>query len=526
MDSHLAAERRVAAAAPVSRAMLRALAIVGTLAYVGLVASAYRDYAMDDAYIGFSYIANLLAGNGMVFAPGNPVEGVTNLGWLLLITPLAAFAGPVAAAKIAAFVLVLAALALVWVAARHLTIDLAARWSGFALLPATALALTAGTTDFLAFSMLGMETALLATLLLAAFATALDGPRPFAWAVLGAMAFLVHPEAVLVVPLALALSLHARAIGRDDAVRCLLVLAALLAAATATRWIYYGDVLPNTFLAKPSNGLKIVVHAILYATGKPANIAEPFTNVFALALAALGYAVLRRAFPLAAALAAAATITGVLFGLYAAPDWTLRGRYFAPYAPLALLLLALGGLEIARRLSVQPRSAAVAAAGLVLCVALPGVLQTFLLISDATRLAYPGYVMAGSTLVAPVQWIRDNLPADATIATRRVGVLGYTAPQAIFDYKFGLNDRAVAALIRAHNTQFDDPRDLALEALWRERAPDYLLEDGNIIDKIAAGHRDGFRIHGFEYRVIKTFPVGKDADWTLAERVTPPRGSP
>jgi hypothetical protein len=194
--------------------------------------------------------------------------------------------------------------------------------------------------------------------------------------------------------------------------------------------------------------------------------------------------------------------------------------------PLALLLLALGALDITRRLSAQPSSAAIAVAGLVLCIAVPGGVQTFLLVSDATRLAYPGYVVAGSTLVEPAQWIRDNLPAGATIATRRVGVLGYTAPQAIFDYKFGLNDRAVAALIRANNTQFDDPRDPALESLWRERAPDYLLEDGNVIDKISSGRRDGFRIHGLEYRVIKTFPIGTAAEWTLAARVSPRIGSP
>lgn len=526
MDGHRATAHHAEAFAPVSPALLRALAVAATLTYVGLAAWGYRGYAMDDAYIGFRYIANLLAGNGFAFAPGAPIEGVTNTGWLLLIAPLAAVAGPVAAAKIAGTLLVLATVALVAIAARHLARPLAASWSGFAFLPATTVVLVLGATDLLVFTMLGMETALLAALLVAMLAISLNGPRPVPWAMLGALAFLVHPEAALVVPLALAIGLRTRAMGRDEALHGILVFAGLVAAATAARWAYFGDVLPNTFLAKPSGGLKMVVHVIAYTTGRFANFAEPFTSLFALALCGLGYTVLRRVNALAAALAAAATLTGVAFGLYANPDWTLRGRYFAPYAPLALLLLTLGAFDIARRLSTTPRSAVIASSALIAGIAIPGVLQAITLMTPAMRLAYPGYVMAGNTLVGPAQWIRDNLPAEATIATRRVGVLGYTAPQAIFDYKFGLNDRAVAATIRAHNRQFDDPRDPALETLWRERAPDYLLEDGNVIDRISSGNRASFRIHGFEYRVIKTFPIGKDAQWTLAERVTPPTGSP
>jgi hypothetical protein len=167
-----------------------------------------------------------------------------------------------------------------------------------------------------------------------------------------------------------------------------------------------------------------------------------------------------------------------------------------------------------------------AAAALIATIAVPGMIQTFMLLLPASRLAYPGYVMAGSTLREPASWIRDNLPAEATIATRRVGVLGYTAPQAIFDYTFGLNDRAVASLIQAKGRHFGDPRDPALESLWRARRPDYLLEDANVIDRIASGNRQGIRIHGFEYRVIRTFLIGKDAEWVLAARVSPPSGSP
>jgi hypothetical protein len=59
---------------------------------------AFREYLVDDAYIGLRYIDNLLQGHGVVFNPGERVEGVTNIGWLLLLVPFSAVLGPILAA--------------------------------------------------------------------------------------------------------------------------------------------------------------------------------------------------------------------------------------------------------------------------------------------------------------------------------------------------------------------------------------------------------------------------------------------
>lgn len=48
----------------------------------------------DDAYISYRYALNLLAGHGLVFNPGERVEGYTNLLYVLLMVPLAWLAGP------------------------------------------------------------------------------------------------------------------------------------------------------------------------------------------------------------------------------------------------------------------------------------------------------------------------------------------------------------------------------------------------------------------------------------------------
>ena len=85
---------------------------------------------------------------------------------------------------------------------------------------------------------------------------------------------------------------------------------------------------------------------------------------------------------------------------------------------------------------------------------------------DATQVQtmdwFPGYVMTGSRLVPPAIWVRNHLPADAVIATRRIGVLGYYSGHAIFDYAYGLPDRKVARLVAKHGDRFDLPTDAAL----------------------------------------------------------------
>lgn len=44
-------------------------------------------FGSDDAFISYRYAANLVAGNGLVFNPGERVEGYSNLLYILLVTP-------------------------------------------------------------------------------------------------------------------------------------------------------------------------------------------------------------------------------------------------------------------------------------------------------------------------------------------------------------------------------------------------------------------------------------------------------
>ncbi|HCU97722.1 MAG TPA: hypothetical protein DGM69_00065 [Chloroflexi bacterium] len=69
-----------------------ALLVIGSLAHYWMGYFHYDwsgdAWGTDDAYITYRYAENLANGNGIVFNPGDPVEGYSNLLYLLLLTPV------------------------------------------------------------------------------------------------------------------------------------------------------------------------------------------------------------------------------------------------------------------------------------------------------------------------------------------------------------------------------------------------------------------------------------------------------
>ena len=511
-----------------------------------------RDCFVDDAYIGFQYLDNLRAGHGFVFHSGSaPVEGVSNIGWLLLLAPFADMAEPMVVAKLLGLALVLLALILTVCLGEVLAAKTVPTEDSFSLVFPPVLMLVSS-FEFVYFSLAGMETALLAVILLAMCCVALKRPHAAALPLLGAAAFLTHPEAVLVYPFYAALCWcwskddrqkllggnitswggsytadplrHTRG-GSTTATPTMrllggtLVLAGLVGGITLARFGYFGDVLPNTFYAKPSNVQQAIHNAYGFFMGQNTNVPFPLTGWLAAPLLVWGYVRLRRAMPAAADMLAAVCGTGLLMAVYSLPDWTALPRYFAPYLPAALILFWAGLNEAIQAAVAQPRMRQLAGAAIMVLLVLTSVVDGQNKIASAEE--FPGYVLAGKNLVAPSLWVRDHLPAGATIATRRIGALAYYSHRPVFDYTYGLPDRQVAHLVASAGHRFDTPNDEALAAVWRDRAPEYILEDGLIVDHIAAlagGTRQRFSVHGVEYRLIEQFPIGHDAQWVLARR--------
>lgn len=72
---------------PPKGALKRVIPYLIPLGVLGAGVLSCMGFVKDDAYISFRYAHNLVTGRGMVFNEGEPVEGYTNFLWTLIMTP-------------------------------------------------------------------------------------------------------------------------------------------------------------------------------------------------------------------------------------------------------------------------------------------------------------------------------------------------------------------------------------------------------------------------------------------------------
>ena len=231
-------------------------------------------YTLDDAWISFRVARNWLEHGALTFnADLAPVEGMTNLLWTLLSTTwIAALPSydPIFPARVVGAALYLATIGLLCLAAAELARSLGGK-EGLAALLAGTLAASSGTMAYYATS--GLETPLWTFLLAAsllAFQRASCGRSPTPALALGTLLGLLaatRPEGVLTgLLLIAALGLW----GWKRALTALLPFALLVMGMEVFRLATYGELVPNTFHAKPPSlelGIPYVARWALGATG-------------------------------------------------------------------------------------------------------------------------------------------------------------------------------------------------------------------------------------------------------------------
>jgi hypothetical protein len=320
-----------------------------------------------------------------------------------------------------------------------------------------------------------------------------------------------------------------RDVSRRRIVPALAVFSVLVLAVTLARWGYFGAVLPNTFVAKGAGGAGELVHRGWETlVGRNVNLPAPFVGSLLTALGGLATVSLWRFNRAAAAFLASAVGTGLLFSVYAPPDWTGMGRYFGPYVPAAAVLVVRGLFAgLARVPRLRASSAAGAATLVVLLFVGIGAWRGWAHLGARALGEYPGFVLSSETLVPAARWVGRELPPDTRIAARRIGALGYFGRRPVFDYAFGLTDPGVARAAAAAGDGFELPDDPGLAGLWLAARPDCLLEDEVVTARLAdrpRGPLGGARpapltVHGLRYEVIRSFSLGAGATrWVLACR--------
>ena len=433
-------------------------------ALYGLQAIRFSSWIIDDAFVTFRYAHNLVRGLGLVFNPGEHVEGYTNFSWVLLaalgmklgFSPTSFMPALGAMAGVAAIVVV-----------AHTGRRLAERAGEpheLAGLPAAVLLALTPSLAFYAVS--GLETVLF-TLLVTAAASALALGRARSFAALAVAALLTRPEAALLalwggVPITVVVLRSTGAPRRRALVALGMMVLPTLVYLLFKKW-YFGSLAPNTLLAKPPSvraGLRYVASEVPALAG--------------LALAAIMGAVvdlrsLRSRARDREAVAMAPVAQLVLLWCAMTGAVALVGGDFMPAHRMLLPSLGVGFLAADKRLlawAKRPLSARDWAGAIALVAAafyLPVVLDEGEAIAakcEGMAAAEPGRVRAAKILAQK---------GVKSIGTFDVGRLGYEAPDARIVDLGGLTDRRIA---ESPGYYFDKRPDSAyLEAL----APDAYL---------------------------------------------------
>ena len=453
----------------------------------------FWDWTSDDAYISFRYADNLAAGRGLVFNPGERVEGYSNPSWVIVLA-LARMAGlpPLLTAKALGALTACLLLGLWLKAATGAGFGERNRLAGLWML--------ALSTGLAYFAMSGLETVAYTLLLFAA--SVLESrferdPEPRRLAAVYAVLLLValsRPEGALFLILSAAYHMGRRikgSPGPGSKATFLIIAAAgtLFAAFLAFRWLTYGSLVPNTFFAKPPGTFVDSPAGALFANllgglGSASFLVVliPVLMVGRKGLGRLGYALL--------------LICGQLVFLAYAGDWMAFGRFFLPVAPLVLFVFFFL-LETHRR-TVAAALAVAALAGLVIV----NMWQTRSALVAKDR--FPYLVMRAERLVELAREVKQQLPAGAVIALRRQGAVPYLTGFRSFD-TLGLTDRAIARLIHAES----DPRRLddGIAKAVLDAAPDLVLlfasrtEEGG---RPVAGEDPRFRLPEAEHRLLES----------------------
>lgn len=228
------------------------LPLLGLVAVVwGSVLASRQAWTCDDAFISFRYARHLAEGHGLVFNPGEWVEGYSNLLWTVwAAVGIAAGIDPESWARIwsllahAGTVALLTALGLRW--------RREARAGPF-LVPVAALGLAVW-PDSVIWATGGLETSLFTFLITLGFfclsSTAVSRRLEWGGALALAAAALTRPDGALFAALAAAALLIDQPSRPGKALRLLAVTAAAWGGQLGWRLAVYGQWLPNTYWAK------------------------------------------------------------------------------------------------------------------------------------------------------------------------------------------------------------------------------------------------------------------------------------
>lgn len=380
----------------------------------------YGLCVQDDAYISFRYADNLVAGHGLVYNPGEYVEGYTNFLWTVLLAGgLAVGVSPLWASVVGGIVSAVALAVGAWALARRLLPEPA---RPLALLAPAFIAIDAGLT---LEGMQGLETTFYAALLCGGLALRLHG-RLLAAAALFALAATTRPEGVMVFGVVeLAVLAQRRRLDRAALVGWVIVGGTVLGH-LVFRLGYYGQPLPNTFYAKVGAEGAQVLRGARYL------LAFSYYHVVLVGLGLVGAALAARASRAGQVVVAVVGVYG-LYVMAVGGDFKETFRFIVPItAPLAALAVVAVARLSGERVLLGGLVAFALAAGLDASRQVP---------LSAEAAVHRQADMEARLIVG--HWLAENTPPDTVLAIHSAGTIPYACRRVTIDM-WGLTDPNIA----------------------------------------------------------------------------------
>jgi arabinofuranosyltransferase len=423
----------------------------------------YWDTMVDDAFISFRYSENLAQGAGPVYNPGERVEGVTNMLWVFLLAPASALDWDLGVtARIVGLVFTIGGFLLLTVRSALLNQDHSHLWAGF---------LFASSAPVVCWATGGLETPLFAFLILFAVLRAFReedlGKSGWLSGILFALATMTRPEGFLFwgafVMFRIAESLWGKDRWQFSDWQRILGFLILIVPMIIARWIYYGDIVPNTFYVKTGRGLRGILGGGRYTL--------EFLGTFGggaligVGLLALLDAAKRRWIAYCLGMSAVFAAYVVLLG---GADWMALFRYYVPVIPLLLIPIAVGfglvyrwlqrgSIPGSQHLPGWIKTALIIAVG-ILIIALNLSVTYIARVRDVKR--YGGFDDYHRYLKV-VNYLSEHASKDALIAVQNAGTVPFMTRLPTLDMS-GLADRHIA-------------RTPAKGKLKRRYDPDYVM---------------------------------------------------
>ncbi len=414
--------------------------ILLVLVLIFVIHSLHLDFTQDDAFISFRYIKNFLSGHGLVFNPGERVEGYTNFLLIIFLSILVKsgldviFLSKVLGILSGAGVIIL----LYLISLRYVE----RKYWYFALFPS---AFLVANSSFAYWSISGLETSFFAFgILLSIWSYFYD--RRLTVALL-AISSLIRPEGVLIFFIFILYQIFGE---KENLKRCALFLGGyllLLFPYAVFKYFYYGDLLPNTFYAKAGVSLEHLKSGLEYF----------FRFLKNYGFWGLGYIIpvylyksLDRPLKF---------LVWVLFGytfylILIGGDVLKVHRFFVPILGLVYLFLGIVIRHFHTKLVRKPLLKTA-----LYSVAIVALISTFVFPREWV-LKVRFYEQS---LVSKMKFVGMNLNtyfgSDFTLAATTIGVLSYVTPGKVIDM-LGLCDRHIS-----HNPEYIE----GIPPSWKER---------------------------------------------------------